>query len=269
MCSCVSSLSLRSYGRLFWIGLRGSSKSNPILWGLDVLWDFDSAHQTHRPLCPCHDFSPCPWRIRVPLWMRTRSCSRLAIQPPQGRQAPITILSRLCWFSGSNPCSRCLLSTHLLWQPSDKQRLVKEVFHKQILPAGQWLKRPFLSPSSGTRPYWAGPLEPCIESGYGPALRPSGLGPPSRCPWTPVPIYPQRGNPTNWTSLPSPDSDTFYSSNKKKTSWDDFSERLRGTRLQKRCLVEPREEMYGGIFRTYKTWPTSLPATPPHCAQSG
>lgn len=59
--------------------------------------------------------------IHTLLWMCTCSWFQFAIQSPLRRQALITILSGLCWFSGSNPCSRCLLSTYLLWQPSDKQ----------------------------------------------------------------------------------------------------------------------------------------------------
>lgn len=154
-----------------------------ICLGSDMLWDFDFPHHVQHSVHTC-------------------SCTRLAIQTSLGRQGPITILSRLGWFSGSNPCSRCLLSTHLLWQASDKQRLLKEVFHKQILPAGPWLKRAFLSPSSGTQPIELQPSEACIEAGYGPALHPSGPGPPSHCPWTPVSTYPQRGNPPNSTLLP-------------------------------------------------------------------
>ncbi len=156
---------------------RGSSRLSLILCRLDMLLDFDSPKHTQSSVS-CHDFSPCPekrlWGIHVPFWMHTCSYPRLAIQPPLRRQAPITILSRLCWFSGSNPCSRCLLSTHLLWQPSDKQRLLKEVFHKQILPAGQWLKRPFLSPSSGTQPI---ELAPGAPHWGGPWARASPLGP--------------------------------------------------------------------------------------------
>ncbi|TSQ81004.1 hypothetical protein Baya_11183 [Bagarius yarrelli] len=79
-------------------------------------------------------------------------------------------------------------------EASDKQRLLKEVFHKQILPAGPMLKRAFLSPSSGTQPIELQPSEACIEEGYGPALHPSGPGPPSYCLWTPVSTSPQRGN---------------------------------------------------------------------------
>lgn len=123
----------------------------------------------------------------------TCSSSRLAIQTRLGRQGPITILSRLGWFSGSNPCSRCLLSTHLLWQASDKQRLLKEVFHKQILPAGPWLKWAFLSPSSGTQPIELHPSEACIEAGYGPALHPSGPGHPHTIPGHLCPPTPSVG----------------------------------------------------------------------------
>lgn len=49
--------------------------------------------------------------------MCTCYCSQFGFHSLLKRQGPITILSGLCWFSGSNPCSRCLLSTHLLWQP--------------------------------------------------------------------------------------------------------------------------------------------------------
>lgn len=95
--------------------------------------------------------------------------SQFSFQPPLKRQGPITILSRLCWFSGSNPCSRCLLSTHLLWQPSDKQLVLKEVSHNQIFPA-----ETLLSLSIKWNPgYWVGPWDPSIEVGYGPVLRPS------------------------------------------------------------------------------------------------
>lgn len=97
--------------------------------------------------------------------------SQFGFQPPLKRQGPITILSRLCWFSGSNPCSRCLLSTHLLWQPSDKQRVLKEVSHNQIFPA-----ETLLSLSIKWNPgYWVGPWDPSIEVGYGPVLCPSLL----------------------------------------------------------------------------------------------
>lgn len=160
---------------------RGSSRLSLILCRLDMLLDFDSPKHTQSSVS-CHDFSPCPekrlWGIHVPFWMHTCSYPRLAIQPPLRRQAPITILSRLCWFSGSNPCSRCLLSTHLLWQPSDKQRLLKEVFHKQILPAGQWLKRPFLSPSSGTQPIELAPGSPTLRRAMGQSFTPQALGHP-------------------------------------------------------------------------------------------
>lgn len=114
-----------------------------------------------------------PKGFNVQLWMRTCSCSQFAFQPPLKRQGPITILSRLCWFSGSNPCSRCLLSTHLLWQPSDKQRVLKEVFHNQIFPAGQWLKQPFSFSIKWNLAFWLGPWDPSIEAGYGPVVRPS------------------------------------------------------------------------------------------------
>lgn len=172
---------------------RGSSRLSLILCWSDMLLDFDSPQYTQSSVS-CHDFSPRPerrlWGFRVPSWMHTCSCSRLAIQAPLRRQAPITILSRLCWFSGSNPCSRCLLSTHLLWQPSDKQRLLKEVFHKQILPAGQWLKRPFLSPSSGTRPIEPAPGSPTLRRATGQRFAPRAPGHPDvvlghLCPPTP------------------------------------------------------------------------------------
>lgn len=125
--------------------------------------------------------------------MCTCSCSQFAFQPPLRRQGPITILSRLCWFSGSNPCSRCLLSTHLLWQPSDKQRVLKEVFHNQIFPAGQWLKQPFLSPSSGTRPIELAPEIPPLRRAMGQWFAPSSLRPPLLSQDTCTP-QPHRGN---------------------------------------------------------------------------
>lgn len=120
-----------------------------------------------------------PKGIPVLLWMCTCYCSQLGFQPPLKRQGPITILSRLCWFSGSNPCSRCLLSTHLLWQPSDKQWVLKEVSHNQIFPAGQRLKRSFLSPSSGTRAIELAPGIPPLRWATGQCFAPPCPGPPS------------------------------------------------------------------------------------------
>ena len=111
--------------------------------------------------------------------MCTCYCSQFGFQPPLKRQGPITILSRLCWFSGSNPCSRCLLSTHLLWQPSDKQWVLKEVSHNQIFPAGQRLKRSFLSPSSGTRAIELAPGIPPLRWAMGQCFAPPRPGPPS------------------------------------------------------------------------------------------
>lgn len=134
-----------------------------------------------------------PKGFNVQLWMRTCSCSQFAFQPPLKRQGPITILSRLCWFSGSNPCSRCLLSTHLLWQPSDKQRVLKEVFHDQIFPAGQRLKQPFLSPSSGTRPIELAPGIPPLRRAMGQWFAPPCPGPPEFSQNTCTP-QPPRGN---------------------------------------------------------------------------
>ncbi|GAA6109711.1 uncharacterized [Tachysurus ichikawai] len=88
-----------------------------------------------------------------------------------------------------------LLIKHLihLSQASDKQRLLKEVFHKQILPAELWLKRAFLSPSSGTQPIELQPSEACIEAGYGPALHPSGPGHPHTVPGHLCPPTPSVG----------------------------------------------------------------------------
>lgn len=63
-----------------------------------------------------------PAPLHVWLWIRTCSEPLFTIQGALRRQVPITILPRPCWFSGSNPCSRCLPSTCLLWQLSDKQR---------------------------------------------------------------------------------------------------------------------------------------------------
>lgn len=111
--------------------------------------------------------------------MCTCYCSQFGFQPPLKRQGPITILSRLCWFSGSNPCSRCLLSTHLLWQPSDKQWVLKEVSHNQIFPAGQRLKRSFLSPSSGTQAIEVAPGIPPLRWAMGQCFAPPCPGPPS------------------------------------------------------------------------------------------
>lgn len=125
--------------------------------------------------------------------MCTCYCSQFGFQPPLKRQGPITILSRLCWFSGSNPCSRCLLSTHLLWQPSDKQWVLKEVSHNQIFPAGQWLKRSFLSPSSGTQAFELAPGIPPLRWAMGQCFAPPCLGPPSLSQDTCTP-KPHRGN---------------------------------------------------------------------------
>lgn len=113
------------------------------------------------------------------LWMCTCYRSRFGFQPPLKRQGPITILSRLCWFSGSNPCSRCLLSTHLLWQPPDKQWVLKEVSHNQIFPAEQPLKRSFLSPSSGTRAIELAPGIPPLRWAMGQCFAPPRPRPPS------------------------------------------------------------------------------------------
>lgn len=125
--------------------------------------------------------------------MRTCYCSQFGFQPPLKRQGPITILSRLCWFSGSNPCSRCLLSTHLLWQPPDKQWVLKEVSHNQIFPAEQPLKRSFLSPSSGTRAIELGPGIPPLRWAMGQCFAPPYPGPPSLSQHTCTP-KPHRGN---------------------------------------------------------------------------
>lgn len=125
--------------------------------------------------------------------MCTCYCSQFGFQPPLKRQGPITILSRLCWFSGSNPCSRCLLSTHLLWQPSDKQWVLKEVSHNQIFPAGQRLKRSFLSPSSGTRAIELAPGIPPLRWAMGQCFAPPCPGPPSFSRHTCTP-KPHRGN---------------------------------------------------------------------------
>lgn len=111
--------------------------------------------------------------------MCTCYCSQFGFQPPLRRQGPITILSRHCWFSGSNPCSRCLLSTHLLWQPSDKQWVLKEVSHNQIFPAGQRLKCSFLSPSSGTQAIELAPGIPPLRWAKGQCFAPPCPGPPS------------------------------------------------------------------------------------------
>ncbi|KAA0709382.1 hypothetical protein E1301_Tti004193 [Triplophysa tibetana] len=74
--------------------------------------------------------------------------------------------------------------------PSDKQRLLKEVFHKQILPAGQWLKRSFLSPSSGTQPIEPAPGSLTLRRATGQRFAPRALGHPHvvlghLCPPTP------------------------------------------------------------------------------------
>lgn len=135
--------------------------------------------------------------------MCTCYCSQFGFQTPLKRQGPITILSRLCWFSGSNPCSRCLLSTHLLWQPSDKQWVLKEVFHNQIFPAGQRLKRSFLSPSSGTQAIELAPGIPPLRRAMGQCFAPPSPGPPSFSQDTCTP-KPHRGNllwgSATWTS---------------------------------------------------------------------
>lgn len=117
----------------------------------------------------------------------------IRLSAPLKRQGPITILSRLCWFSGSNPCSRCLLSTHLLWQPSDKQWVLKEVSHNQIFPAGQRLKRSFLSPSSGTQAIELAPGIPPLRWAMGQCFAPPRPGPPSFSQDTCTP-KPHRGN---------------------------------------------------------------------------
>lgn len=137
------------------------------------------------------------------LWMCTCYRSRFGFQPPLKRQGPITILSRLCWFSGSNPCSRCLLSTHLLWQPPDKQWVLKEVSHNQIFPAEQPLKRSFLSPSSGTRAIELAPGIPPLRWAMGQCFAPPRSRPPSFSQHTCTPKA-HRGNrqaaPATWTA---------------------------------------------------------------------
>lgn len=125
--------------------------------------------------------------------MCTCYCSQFGFQSLLKRQGPITILSRLCWFSGSNPCSRCLLSTHLLWQPSDKQWVLKEVSHNQIFPAGQRLKRSFLSPSSGTQAIQLAPGILPLRWAMGQCFAPPCPRPPSFSQDTCTP-KPHRGN---------------------------------------------------------------------------
>ncbi|CAL8305980.1 unnamed protein product [Arctogadus glacialis] len=53
------------------------------------------------------------------------------------------------------------------FKPSDKQRALKEGFHNQIFPAGQRLKRSFLSPSSGTRAIESAPGIPLLRQAMG------------------------------------------------------------------------------------------------------
>ncbi|KAJ8351244.1 hypothetical protein SKAU_G00227200 [Synaphobranchus kaupii] len=61
----------------------------------------------------------------------------------------------------------------------DKQRALKEVFHEQICPAGQRLKRSFLSPSSEARPIEPVPGIFPLRPGYGPAPRTLGQATPT------------------------------------------------------------------------------------------
>lgn len=179
------------------------------------------------------------------LWMCTCYCSRFGFQPPLKRQGPITILSRLCWFSGSNPCSRCLLSTHLLWQPPDKQWVLKEVSHNQIFPAERPLKRSFLSPSSGTRAIELAPGIPPLRWAMGQCFAPPRPRPPSFSRHTCTPKA-HRGNRRAASATWTP----------RRASWAHLTTPL-GVKAHRGRVVPARQ--IDGALRTFFFFPPGKP----------